>query len=92
MANINIPQKKPGDKFSAKEVNEMTSAISLSLTQQRMLTEEYFKLETIDENCIYVLTDANGFVDYLYLGSLLIAKRDKGNGSVGYPYEFPIIF
>lgn len=70
----------------------MTSAISLSLTQQRMATEEYFKLETIDDNCVYVLTDANGFVDYLYLGSLLIAKRDKGNGSVGYPYVFPIIF
>ena len=92
MDGITIPNKRVGDKLRASEVNEMTEALRAALTRREMTTEEYFKLDRYDPNCFYVLTDANGFVDYLYLGPLLIARRDKGNGSVGYPYSFPIVF
>lgn len=92
MADLNVPNKKVGDKLKATEVNDIVNAIRSSCTQRRMPTEEYFKLQSYDENCFYILTDSNGLVDYMYLGTMLFAKRDTGGGSVGFPYSFPIVF
>ena len=70
----------------------VSKVIDLRMAVERLTTEAYFKLPSVDPNTTYLCLDADGLIEYYYIGSNLIAKRDKGNGPIGFPYSFPIVF
>lgn len=92
MSRLDIPIKKDGDPVPAEEYNAVVAAINSTMAVQRLTTEEYFKLPSVDPNTTYLCRGKDGLIDYYYIGSDLIAKRDKGNGPTGFPYSFPIVF
>lgn len=92
MARLDIPTKKAGDPVPHEEYNAIVAAVNSTMAVERLTTEAYFKLPSVDPNTTYLCLDADGLIEYYYIGSSLIAKRDKGNGPTGFPYSFPIVF
>ena len=92
MSRLDIPVKKKGDPVPHEEYNAIVTAINSTMAVERLTTEAYFKLPSVDENTAYLCLDKDGLIEYYYIGSQLIAKRDKGNGPTGFPSSFPIVF
>ena len=92
MPRLDIPIRKKGDPIPHEEYNAIVAAINESAAIRHLTTEEYFKLPSVDPNTTYFCRGKDGLIEYYYVGSELIAKRDKGNGPTGFPYSFPIVF
>lgn len=92
MARLDISAKKKGDPVPHGEFNAIVAAINSSMAVERLTTEAYFKLPSVDPNTTYLCTGSDGRIEYFYIGSDLIARRDKGGGPSGFPYSFPIVF
>lgn len=92
MSRLDISKKKKGDPVPHEEYNAIVAAINATMAIERLTTEAYFKLPSVDPNTAYLCRGADGRIEYLYIGPDLIAKRDKGGGPNGFPYIFPIVF
>lgn len=92
MPKLDIPVKKRGDTIPHEEYNAIVAAVNASAGFCKLKTEEYFKLLSVDDSTTYLCLGADGQVDYMYIGSVLVARRDKGSGPNGFPYDFPIVF
>lgn len=90
MATIEIPNKKPGDKLKATEVNMIVNSLKMACTMQKLTKEEYDLLPVVDSTCFYLCTGESGEVEYVYFGDMLFGTRSTG--SEGFPYTFPFSF
>lgn len=60
---------------------------------KRLTYSQFNSMTTKKSDTIYAVTTNTGDeLRYLYLGNVLIAKKEDSGGSHGFPYSFPIIF
>lgn len=76
--------------------NELEEAIAAAAETggvKRLTYSQFNNLTPKRQDTIYaVTTDVGDDLRYMYLGNVLIAKKEDGGGSQGFPYSFPIIF
>lgn len=76
--------------------NELEEAIAAAAETggvKRLTYSQFNNLTPKRQDTIYaVTTDVGDDLRYIYLGNVLVAKKEDGGGSQGFPYSFPIIF
>ena len=92
MSRLDIPIKRKGDPVPHEEYNAIVAAINGSMVVRRLTLEAYKNLPAVDPNTTYLCFGSDGLIDSYYIGSDLIAQRNKGGGQAEFPYNFPIVF
>lgn len=97
---VNLYKKDPNTVYFTTNPEHIFKGDKLYTAASNVIklsVEEYASLKEYDEGVIYLIFGLENSESekevllYIYVGSLLIAERHK-DGSVGFPYEFPIIF
>ena len=95
---VNLKTKDPNTIYFTTNPEHIFRGDKLYTASSNVLKltiEEYNALKEYDIGVIYLVYGPDGedneVLLYIYVGSMLIAERHR-DGSIGFPYEFPIIF